>query len=108
MSASFATQLRARAGTIELAPSGAPTLWTIRVQVAEAWDAIRVQVAPSTIVDDAKRAALDLLMSDTSDPDAYEVKLRGVLVDERATLQDAGVRDGATLLVIGRRKRPVR
>jgi hypothetical protein len=108
MSAEFATQLRARAGLVELAAPGAIPLWTIRVQVAEAWDAIRVQVSPSTRVDEAKRAALDILMSDSNDPDAYEVKHRGVLVDERATLQDAGVKDGATLLVIGRRKRPVR
>jgi hypothetical protein len=108
MSAGFATQLRARAGTLQLAPAGAAAPLTIRVQVAEAWDAVRMEVSPSTLVDEAKRAALDILMSDNKAPDAYEVKLRGVLVEERSTMQDAGVTNGATLLVIGRRKRPVR
>ena len=108
MSAEFATQLRARSGVIPLAEPDAIPLWTIRVQVAEAWDAIRVQVSPSTLVSRAKQAALDILMTDSNDPDAYEVKHRGELVDAQSTLQDAGVKDGSTLLVIGIRKRPVR
>jgi hypothetical protein len=108
MSAEFATQLRARPGVVTLAQPGAAQLWTIRAQVAEAWDAVRLQVSPSTTVDAAKRAALTLLISETEDADAYEVKHRGVLVDEAATLQDANIPDGATLLVISRRKRPVR
>ena len=47
-------------------------------------------------------------MTDSNDPDAYETKHRGVIVDDADSLRDAGVQDGSTLLVIGRRKRPVR
>lgn len=108
MSAEFANQLRARDGVVRLAPPGDSQRWLIRVQVAEAWDMIRVEVAPGTPVGTVKQAALDILLTDSNDPEHYEVKLRGVLVDEGATLQDAGIRHGSSLLVIARRKRPVR
>jgi hypothetical protein len=108
MSVHFVSQLRAPRETLRLAPTNAATVWTIRVQVAEAWDLVRMEVTPETAVGAAKQAALDLLMPDSSSAEAYEIKHRGVLVDDGDSLERAGVVDGSTLLVVSRRKRPVR
>lgn len=108
MSAEFATQLRARPGVVRIVPDDSSQIWLIRVQVAEAWDMIRVEASPETRIGAAKRAALDILMTDSNDPEAYEIKHRGVLVNDGDTLQASGVKDGSTLLVVSRRKRPVR
>jgi hypothetical protein len=79
------------------------------VQSAEAWDAVRVLVRPSTRVLDVKRAAMAALLPDLSDVDAQEVKLRGVLVrDEQRSLEQVGAQDGSTLLLVSRRRQPVR
>jgi len=108
MSAEFAAKLRARPGVVRLAPVDSARIWIIRVQVAEAWDAIRVEASPETRVGQVKRAALDILMADGDDVEAYEVKHRGVIVSEDDSLNNAGVKDGSALLVISRRRRPVR
>lgn len=108
MSVDYVAQLRSRPGTLVLVPEGTTNAWTIRVQVGEAWDVVRMRVAPDTSVAEVKAAALAVLVNDANDADAYEVKYRGELVDEGETLQHAGLKNGSILLVIGRRKRPVR
>ena len=105
----FVTSLRARPGAVWLAATNASTVWTVRVQSAEAWDAVRVEVEPGTRLRDVKRAAMAALMPDVVALDEYVVKLRGIeLFDEDASMQSAGVMDGSTLLVMSRRRQPLR
>jgi hypothetical protein len=108
VSAPFSAQLRARPDAIEIGPADGER-WTVRVQVAEAWDAVRVVAPPTTAVLDVKRRALDVLRPDAAYPDDFVVKLRGIEVpDESASLADAGAADGSIFLVMYRRRRPVR
>jgi len=105
----FVNGLRARGDAIHLADGDASSAWTVRVQGAEVWDAVRVVVRPGTSVHEVKHAAMAELMPDVDDVDAYVVKLRGIeIVNERASLEAAGAVDGSTLLVMSRRRRPVR
>lgn len=102
------TALRARPATLHLAAPDAAA-WTIRVQLLEAWDVVRVRVEPSEPVVAVKVRALAALDPSIAFHDAYVVKHRGVaILDEEASLRDAEVVDGATLLVMSRRRRPVR
>jgi hypothetical protein len=103
------TTLRVRPDTIALAPEHAGVIWTLRVQSAEAWDAVRVDVVPDTSVRDVKQAALATLMPDVDDVDAFVIKLRGAEIhDESLSVRGAGAIDGSTLLIMSRRRRPVR
>jgi hypothetical protein len=110
MSATLVSRLRARPGIVQLEGAGGDgSTITVRVQVAEVWDAVRVAASPSARVIEVKRRALaELLREDHAGQD-YVVKLRGhEVLDETVSLQDAGVRDGSTLLVTNRRRCPVR
>lgn len=105
----FVTTLRARPMSIRLAPPAAATVWTVRVQCEDAWDAVRMEVLPETSVRDAKHAAMTALLPDVTDTDGYVAKLRGIEVrDEGVSLQSAGAVDGSIVLVTSRRRRPVR
>ena len=109
MSERFVNGLRARDEAIRLASVDTPGVWTVRVQGAEVWDAVRVTAMPSTSVREVKRAAMAELMPDVETLDAYVVKLRGIeVLDEGLSLEAAGALDGSTLLVMSRRRRPVR
>lgn len=102
------TQLRARAATLDLAASDA-AVFTIRVQLLEAWDTVRVRVEPSEPVIAVKVRALEVLDPSAEFHEAYVVKHRGVeILDEELSLADAGVVDGATLLIMSRRRQPTR
>ncbi|HEU5174286.1 MAG TPA: hypothetical protein VFT96_06000 [Gemmatimonadaceae bacterium] len=109
MSASFASQLRVRNSEIvRLAPEGAPAL-RVRVESADSWNTVRVDATANTSVMAVKEAAMRTLHSGTEHLADYVVKLRGwEILDEQQSLGQAGVVDGATLLVHSRRKRPVR
>ncbi len=105
----FVTTLRTQPTALRLASEQAPTVWTLRVQCAEAWDAIKVDVVPESRVRDVKQAAMSQLMPDIDDLETFVVKLHGFdIVNEDASLQAAGAVDGSTLLIISRRRRPVR
>ena len=81
----------------------------MRVQCAEAWDAVRVELSRATSVLDVKRAAMSVLMPDVDDIGEYVVKLNGFEVhDERQSVEAVGALDGSTLLVMSRRRRAVR
>jgi hypothetical protein len=84
--------------------------FTVRVTVTEAWDEVRLAVAPGTLVAELKRRALaEALGGRPVDADAYVVKLRGAeVLDEEASLATLGVRANAPLIVLPRRRRPVR
>lgn len=107
MSAPFVSQLRSRPGTIRLGSAGEPTI-TVRVQVPEVWDTVRVAAPADAAVLTVKEHALEALAAGT-DPADWVVKLRGFeVIDEDASLAGAGATDGSTLLVTSRRRRPVR
>jgi hypothetical protein len=108
VTAPFVTSLRARPDTVTIGTPGASAL-TIRVQLAEAWDAIRVTASPDTAVVAVKARALDALDSGALPLDGYIITHRGFeLLDESLSLAAAGVVNGATLLIASRHRRPVR
>ncbi len=107
--APFVTTLRTRDEPIRLVATDASPRWTVRVQGAEVWDAVRVEVVPGTLVREIKQAAMAVLMPDVEALDAYVVKLGGFEVsNEGASLQAVGGADGSTFLVMSRARRPVR
>ncbi len=102
------TMLRARPGRIDLAPAEAPA-WVIRVQLLHAWDAVRVRVAPTEPVVNVKVQALDALDPSAEFHDAFVVKVGGAeVLRETESLAEAGVVNGATLLVMHRQRQPTR
>lgn len=105
----FVNALRTTGESAHVTGAGTMDAITLRVQSAEAWSAIRVDAALTSGVREVKLAAMARLLPDATDPDAYVVKLHGALIDdERVTLRDAGATDGSTLLLVLRRRRPVR
>ncbi|HEY4303961.1 MAG TPA: hypothetical protein VGM82_05820 [Gemmatimonadaceae bacterium] len=108
MNAPFVTNLRARKGTLRLAPEGEKTI-TVRVEMPDVWDVVRVEVLPGDQVLELKKYALDALYPEYNVMDDFIVKLRGwEILDETQSLANAGVVDGSILLVTFRRRRPVR
>ena len=108
MSAPFVTALRARPGTIRLGAAGAPAL-TLRVQMPEVWDTVRIEAPASEPVASLKAAALGALEPDAAYHADYVLKLNGFeVLDEHASLADAGAKDGSIFLLTSRRRRPVR
>ncbi len=108
MSTAFVGSVRARPDTIRLAREGEPTI-TVRVQMPEAWDAVRFAVAPSISARELKLRALEELALGSKYPEDFVLKLRGwEVLDEAAPLSEIGVQDGSILLLTSRRKRPVR
>jgi hypothetical protein len=108
MSAPFVTTLRVGKGTLRLAPEGADAI-TVRVEMPDVWDVVRVQVMPTDQVLELKKYALDALYPQYDVIDDFVVKLRGwEILDETQSLANAGVVDGSILLITFRRRRPVR
>lgn len=107
MSTPFVATLRARPDTIDMS-NGTPSI-TIRAQLASAWDAVRITVAPSESLSNVKMRALEALDPSADSPSEYLVTYRGVrVIDENASLADAGVVNGATLFIAHRHRQPVR
>lgn len=80
----------------------------VRVTVADVWDAVTLDVAPTTSLADLKLEALRRSRV-RRDPAEYVVKFRGAeVLDESRTLKDAGIPPNAPLIVLPRRRRPVR
>lgn len=106
--APFVTQLRSRPGVIRLGTGDEPVI-TLRVQSAETWDTVRVEAPASMPVIEVKRAALEVLVPDEPYHQDFMIKLNGFeVLNEDATLTEAGAKNGSTLLVHLRRRRPVR
>ena len=102
-------ELRARPGTLVVGATEAGPRWTVRVEVPEVWDVVRLDAAANTPVREVKRAALDVLLTGTATVGDFVVKLNGVTVlDESVSLKAAGALDGSIFLVTHRRRRPVR
>ena len=108
MSAPFVTQLRARGDTIMMTEAGARAI-TVRVQLPEAWDVVRVAVSPTEPVLALKVRALAALSPENEYHDEFVMKLRGFeVLDENVSLSAAGAVDGSIFLLTLRRRRPVR
>jgi hypothetical protein len=108
VSASFAHQLRVRGEPMQLAKAGDDVVH-VRVEVPEVWDAVQVEASPDETVQTVKIHALERLQGGTRTHESYVVKLRGIeVLEESASLRELGVRDGSTLLITSRRRRPVR
>lgn len=108
MSAPFVNSLRSRSSTIRLAPEGVETI-TIRVEMPEVWDVVRMVVSPTEPVLAVKVRALEAMFPEAQLHEDFVLKLRGwEILDEGAPLAEAGVIDGSILLLTHRRRRPVR
>lgn len=108
MSAPFVTELRARRATIRLAAPDAAAI-TIRVEMPEIWDVVKIACEPTQPVLAVKVAALEALYPEAEMHEDFVVKLRGwEILDESAPLGEAGVVDGSILLLTYRRRRPIR
>lgn len=82
---------------------------TVRVTVADAWTTFAVAVGAGESAAALKQKALRSAHIDGARAAGYEVKFGGALVrDESKPLAELGVRDGASLVVLSRRRRPVR
>lgn len=108
MSAPFVTQLRARPGTIRLGMRDQPTI-TLRVEMPEVWDTVRIQAPPTDTVETVKQRALAALFPQAQYHEDFVVKLHGwEILNEHESLAAAGVVDGGILLLTFRRRRPLR
>ena len=108
MSAPFVTTLRTTGEPIRVGSAGNPL--HIRVQVSDLWDSVRVDADDSESVSAVKRGALAEFYPDGgADPNELVVRLHGFeILDESTSLSNAGVRNGSILLLVPRRRRPVR
>jgi hypothetical protein len=103
----FVNSLRTRGAPFKLGSSSNQVL-QLRVQVLEAWDAIRVDANPSASVRSLKDLALRELYPDVQHSDDYVVKLHGFeVLDEDAPISSTAARNGSTFLITDRRRRPV-
>lgn len=105
----FVAQLRVRPdATIRMVEPGAPAI-TVRVQMYEVWDTIRVEVAPTEPVLALKVRALEALYPTADFHDDFVCKVNGFeVLDENASLTEAGMVDGSTLFLAYRRRRPIK
>jgi len=80
----------------------------LRVMVQDAWDEVLLELPPGTPLAELKRRALEATRV-TRDPDGYVLKFRGAeLSDESRSLAEAGLVPNGALIVLPRRRRPVR
>ena len=81
----------------------------LRVTVSEAWDTVTVTAGGDRPFGEIKAEALERALGRTVDPAGFVLKFRGALVDdERRSLDDLDVPDGAALIVLPARRAPVR
>jgi len=110
VSAPFVSTLRARPGEIRIASDGgAADALTVRVQMPEVWDVVRVVLPPTEPVVSLKRRALEALYPEATAHEQFVLKLGGFeVLDEQQSVADAGALNGSTFLLTHRRRRPVR
>jgi len=80
----------------------------IRVMVQDAWDQVQLELPPATPLGEVKRRALEATRV-AGDPAGFLLKFRGAdLLDETRSLAEAGMVPNGALIVLSRRRRPVR
>ena len=83
-------------------------LLPVRVMVQDAWDEVRLDLPSTTPLAEVKRRALEATRV-TRDPAGYVLKFRGAeILDESRSLTEAGLVPNGALIVLPRRRRPVR
>ena len=108
MTQPFVAQLRARAQTIRLAAESAATI-TLRVEMPDVWDVVRIVALPKEPVLTVKVRALEALFPEAEFHGDFVLKFRGwEILDEATPLADLGIANGAILLLTHRRRRPVK
>jgi hypothetical protein len=81
---------------------------SVRVRVQDAWEEVPLTLDAATPLATLKREALTRARR-PGDPDRYQLKFRGAaILDEARSLADAGVVANAELIVLPRRRQPVR
>jgi hypothetical protein len=80
----------------------------LRVTVEEAWDTVLVEVGACVSIGDVKREALGRTVGGGAEGHNYVMKYRGAAVSEGATLESLEVPNGAAMIVIHVRRKPVR
>jgi uncharacterized protein YxjI len=109
MTETFVSQLRAPDDTIMVGDAADGERVTVRVQMPEVWDVIRISAGGNTPVAMIKQAALRALYPEFSAPGEFMLKLNGFeILDEDVSIGAAGAKDGSTFLLTFRRRRPVR
>jgi hypothetical protein len=108
VSTAFVSTLRASRPPIVMDPAEHGTI-TIRVEVADLWETVRVVADPNDSVLEVKQRVVMEFWPTHGFLDEFVLKLRGwEMLDEREPLTKAGVVDGSILLLAYRRRRPVR
>ena len=80
----------------------------LRVMVEDVWDEVLLELPSDTPVGEIKRQALAATYV-KRDPSEYLVKFRGAeLSDESRSAADSGLVPNGALIVLARRRRPVR
>jgi hypothetical protein len=84
------------------------SLLPLRVMVEDVWDEVFLELPEEVPVSEVKRQALELTRV-KRDPSEYVMKFRGAqLSDERVSLAEAGLVPNGVLIVLSRRRRPIR
>jgi hypothetical protein len=84
------------------------TVLPLRVMVEDVWDEVFLELEDELPVSEIKRQALELTRV-MRDPSEYILKFRGAqLSDESVSLANAGLVPNGALIVLARRRRPVR
>lgn len=80
----------------------------LRVMVEDVWNEVYLEMPGETPVGEVKRQALERTHV-KRDPSEYVLKFRGAeLSDESRSLADSGLVPNSALIVLSRRRRPVR
>ena len=80
----------------------------VRVKVEDAWDEVFLELPDGTPLSELKRQALELTHV-TRNPSEYLIKYRGAaLSDETRSLAQMGLVPNSALIILAKRRRPVR
>ena len=79
----------------------------LRVRVQDVWNRVELQAPGFASAGEVKERALRASRV-VRDPEGYVVKFRGAEVSDDTTLAEAGVVPNAELIVLPRRREPVR
>ena len=85
------------------------TALSLKVRLGDTWQELDLDSSVDESVASVKNRALAAQRRGTQAGSVYEVKFGGALVrDETASLGSLGATDGSSLIVLARRRRPVR
>ncbi len=104
----FVASLRSRPGIIQIGDPSRPRI-TLRVEMPEVWDTVRIETPTDEPIAVVKDRALSALYPNGAGDSDFVLKLNGYeVLDEDASVQESGAVDGSTFLLTFRRRRPVR